>query len=356
MREHLVTRWELADQSLADRLAECQREGLPGVPREELLRYMRHAAEGIDFLNQDCRLGHRDIKPKNILLQGKEAKLGDLGLVKFFGASTGSHTGLGTVGYLPPESYDGHWNCETGDLYALAATYVKLRTGNDAYSGTVHEVIEKQKAGNPNLAGLDEGEAAAVRKALAPHPIDRPQAGAVAWVATLAGAKAPHICPFLRPIGDACERPLYHVVANAMVVLIWMGILLGATACSQLMMAIIEPDVDHRLGFAVLGLFQALIQIGAGFCLFVVGVQWQKTVRYDTSHYYDAGRRLEKQGNFDAAIMQYGLAINDPWFVEAYRALGRAYAAKGDQISAEAWLKSARMVEERIKNANCGAG
>src|SRR6266516_3230868 len=40
---------ELADRNLWDRFQECRAQGLPGVPRDELLRYMEEAAEALDL-------------------------------------------------------------------------------------------------------------------------------------------------------------------------------------------------------------------------------------------------------------------------------------------------------------------
>ena len=43
---------ELADMSLDQRLRECRTQGLTGIPRDELLKYMADAAEALDFLAQ----------------------------------------------------------------------------------------------------------------------------------------------------------------------------------------------------------------------------------------------------------------------------------------------------------------
>ena len=77
----LVIASELADGSLADRLQDCQAEGLPGVPGPELLRHLRDCADGLDYLN-GVGVQHRDVKPHNLLLVGGGVKVGDLGLVK----------------------------------------------------------------------------------------------------------------------------------------------------------------------------------------------------------------------------------------------------------------------------------
>ena len=42
---------ELADRNLWDRFKECRAQGLPGIPREELLGYMEEAAEALDLMN-----------------------------------------------------------------------------------------------------------------------------------------------------------------------------------------------------------------------------------------------------------------------------------------------------------------
>src|SRR4029077_13812880 len=41
---------ELADKNLHDRYNECLKQGLAGIPREELLRYMEEAAEALDLM------------------------------------------------------------------------------------------------------------------------------------------------------------------------------------------------------------------------------------------------------------------------------------------------------------------
>src|SRR5262245_1291870 len=78
----LVIVMELADRNLADRLRECHSLGLPGVPREELLRYMDEAAEALDLMNIEHQLQHLDIKPQNLFLVHNHIKIADFGLVK----------------------------------------------------------------------------------------------------------------------------------------------------------------------------------------------------------------------------------------------------------------------------------
>src|SRR5437764_1450888 len=49
---------ELADRSLWDRFRECRGPGLPGIPRDELLRYMEETAEALDLINGHYQIQH----------------------------------------------------------------------------------------------------------------------------------------------------------------------------------------------------------------------------------------------------------------------------------------------------------
>src|SRR5262245_9002085 len=78
----LIIVMELADRTLWDRFKECRSQGLPGIPRAELLMYMHETAEALDLLNSKYKLHHLDIKPQNLFLVLNHVKVADLGLVK----------------------------------------------------------------------------------------------------------------------------------------------------------------------------------------------------------------------------------------------------------------------------------
>lgn len=182
---YLVTRWEYAAEgTLEDRLRQCQAQGRAGIPLRELYPYISDAAEGIQFLN-DRGVLHRDIKPSNLLLFHGRVKVGDLGLAKFVGASTALHTGAGTRGYLPPEAYAKRLN-PTVDVYSLAATYLKLRTGRDPFGSDLSEIIVRQQKGTPLLEGLGEREKSDILAALHPDPASHFSKGARQWARELA--------------------------------------------------------------------------------------------------------------------------------------------------------------------------
>src|SRR5262249_52818156 len=65
----LVAAADLASRNLLQLWKECRDRGEPGVPANDLIRYVREAASGIDYLNgQGPAVVHRDIKPENLLL------------------------------------------------------------------------------------------------------------------------------------------------------------------------------------------------------------------------------------------------------------------------------------------------
>src|SRR5438067_1267215 len=61
----LLVVMELADRNLADALMKARKAGLPGIPRSELLAYLREAAEALDVINLQHHLQHLDVKPGN---------------------------------------------------------------------------------------------------------------------------------------------------------------------------------------------------------------------------------------------------------------------------------------------------
>src|SRR5258708_31708960 len=59
----LIIVMELADRNLWDRYKECRVQGLPGIPRDELMGYVAETAYALDLMNDLYHLQHLDIKP-----------------------------------------------------------------------------------------------------------------------------------------------------------------------------------------------------------------------------------------------------------------------------------------------------
>ena len=95
------------------------------------LRVLGPIADALDTAHE-AELIHRDIKPQNILVGGRDhAYLADFGLTKEAGATGVTKTGqfVGTFDYVSPELISGHPGDRRSDLYALAAVLFECLTG-----------------------------------------------------------------------------------------------------------------------------------------------------------------------------------------------------------------------------------
>jgi eukaryotic-like serine/threonine-protein kinase len=164
---------ELADRNLWDRFRECRAQGLIGVPRAELLSYMREAAEALDLMNGQYNLQHLDIKPQNLFLVYNHIKVADFGLVKDFEGKRGTITGGITPVYAAPETFDG-WVSRNSDQYSLAIVYQELLTGQRPFNGTLaRQLVLQHMQAPPDVAPLPEADRPVIAKALSKKPDDR---------------------------------------------------------------------------------------------------------------------------------------------------------------------------------------
>jgi hypothetical protein len=169
----LVIVTELADCDLWDRFRDCRGRKLPGIPREELLRYMEEAAEVLDLMNARYDLQHMDIKPQNLCLVYSHVKVADFGLVKDLSGRGASVTGGLTPSYAPPETFQGQVS-RFSDQYSLAIVYQELLTGQLPFTAAnPYELMVLHTEGAPNLEPLPKQDRAAVGLALAKDPNHR---------------------------------------------------------------------------------------------------------------------------------------------------------------------------------------
>jgi formylglycine-generating enzyme required for sulfatase activity len=168
--DRLIIVLELADGSLRGRLEECQKAGQPGIPPAELLRYVREAAEALDYLHAQ-NVQHRDVKPDNLLLLGTHVKVADFGLAKLLEPNqlqSASH--VGTPACMAPEVWNNKLSVHS-DQYSLAVTYVQLRTGRRPFLGdTLPALMKAHLLDAPELGPLGPREQEVLRRALAKTP------------------------------------------------------------------------------------------------------------------------------------------------------------------------------------------
>src|ERR1700747_440530 len=145
---------ELADKNLWDRYKEFRAQGLPGIPRAELLGYLEETAEALDLMNQQYDLQHLDVKPQNIFLVHNHVKVADFGLVKDLEGSHASVTGGITPVYAAPETFEG-WVSRFSDQYSLAIVYQEVLTGQRPFTGsTMRQLVLQHLQMAPDLTSL----------------------------------------------------------------------------------------------------------------------------------------------------------------------------------------------------------
>jgi hypothetical protein len=164
---------ELADRNLWDRYKECRSEGLPGIPRDELLRYMEESAEALDLMNNEYGLQHLDIKPQNLFVVHQHVKVADFGLVKDLEGSQASITGGITPVYAAPETFDGRVT-RYSDQYSLAIVFQELLTGQRPFNGAnVRQLIMQHLQAPPNVSPLPPADQPHIARALRKLPEER---------------------------------------------------------------------------------------------------------------------------------------------------------------------------------------
>jgi serine/threonine protein kinase len=169
----LLITMELADCNLWDRFRECRDEGLPGIPRDELLVYMAETAEVLDLMNDQHQLQHLDIKPQNLFLLHHHVKVADFGQVKDLQGVMASVTGGITPVYAAPETFDGLVS-RFCDQYSLACVYQELLTGQRPFDGSsMSQLLMQHLQLPPDLRPSPPGDRPALTRALAKKPDER---------------------------------------------------------------------------------------------------------------------------------------------------------------------------------------
>ena len=177
---YIVIAMELADGTLLDLHQVYMNDFGQLISPKELCLYMWQVADALDFLNARRHTGpdgrkvgyqHADVKPNNVLLFADVAKLTDYGLATATHGPSTPCPRAGSRDYCAPELYNGTLT-DTSDQYSLAVTYYVLRTGRFPFppqpvqGPPVKSVFQSP----PELAGVSQGEKAALGRALAIVP------------------------------------------------------------------------------------------------------------------------------------------------------------------------------------------
>ena len=108
----------------------------PGfLPEAAVQRWAGQLCDVLDYLHrQQPPIIFRDLKPSNVMLDRTDTvKLIDFGIVRFFKPGKTTDTlRMGTMGYAPPEQYEGQGQTDArSDIYSLGATLHHLLTKRD---------------------------------------------------------------------------------------------------------------------------------------------------------------------------------------------------------------------------------
>ncbi len=158
------------DGTLFDRLRECQQISRQGIPRAELVGYVKQAAEALDDLYEEQGLQHLCLTPRQLALRGGKVFLLDFGLVELLWQPTGQEPAALNTRYAAPELFD-HRSSRHCDQYSLALIYQELLTGIHGFRNfNQRQMALARLRGQPDLGLLPATDRAVVARALRVDP------------------------------------------------------------------------------------------------------------------------------------------------------------------------------------------
>ncbi len=170
------------------------------LPVDEAVRIARQVADALAYAHQRDVV-HRDVKPENILLEGRHALLSDFGIARAIGTTDAerlTRTGLavGTPTYMSPEQGAGDGPGDgRADIYALGCVLHEMLAGQPPLMGRTAQatVARRLTESPPPLRHLRETVPPElerlVQKTLARTPADR-YATALGLARALEGVEA----------------------------------------------------------------------------------------------------------------------------------------------------------------------
>jgi serine/threonine protein kinase len=161
-------------ETLRSRAHQCKARKQPGIPRSELVDYLRAAAEILDYLYQQHNVQHLNLNPRNLVLERGWLQIDEFGYAQLLWAPAGQAFAERNVRYTAPElfSQSASRHC---DQYSLALAYVELLTGMNPFLNERRGLRgEGQLAFNPSaLERLSDVDREVIRRALNADPNKR---------------------------------------------------------------------------------------------------------------------------------------------------------------------------------------
>lgn len=142
---------------------------------DDLLWFADCLAEALQAVHS-VGVVHRDVKPSNVIMEGRSPVLIDFGLARVADDARITMTGwlLGTPGFLAPEILLGEDATTASDVHSWAATVAFAATGHAPFGrGPSAAVMDRVRRGQHDLTGVDRRVRALLEDALAPDPAVR---------------------------------------------------------------------------------------------------------------------------------------------------------------------------------------
>lgn len=153
----------------------------PKVPldRDARLGVLADAARGAHDLHE-AGVVHRDIRPGNILVDGRRGRLSDLGLAQVMapGMTTTGRGPVGSIEYMEPDLIWGERGSRATDVWSLGLTAHQVLCGRSVYpdlpTGNLAAAFQHVLHGSPSIdPALAPDEIAVIERCCAPAREDR---------------------------------------------------------------------------------------------------------------------------------------------------------------------------------------
>jgi eukaryotic-like serine/threonine-protein kinase len=155
------------------------------LPWPEAVDIAAELADALAFAH-DRGLVHRDVKPANIIVHARGAKLIDFGICATVGSADSTDGQLlGTPAYVAPERIDDAPVGPEADVYALGMLLYRMLTGAlpwevDTDTGIMSAHLFTDPTPMPDIPGMPAGIGELVLTCLVKEPVRRPDAAALA--------------------------------------------------------------------------------------------------------------------------------------------------------------------------------
>jgi serine/threonine-protein kinase len=159
-------------------------------------------AKGLDIARQMCAglaaahdhgVLHRDLKPGNIMLDGRgRVRITDFGLAALSENMGGEEVSAGTPAYMAPEQLAGVEVTQRSDIYSLGLVMYEIFTGKKAYeAASIGELLRLRESSSPSAVSalvkdIDPLTERVIQRCLERDPAKRP-ASAIQVAAALPG-------------------------------------------------------------------------------------------------------------------------------------------------------------------------